>query len=436
MGHRRATALLDGTVAAVTAAVRDQMPVGPTRDFYLWCLRPDNPGRHQFLQIFGVNQLVRLTCQLLDGFVDDAQWPELVTHSTPLGVYLTFEVVSDNLAIGVLPPDRRPTADIQRGVLCGFNAAMVRRLTGDPRPGAELLARQRASIARLSAYAHSLTGDAQHALARAWGGDSGARDVELDTWAVLAANIDSCAYIADTMATQHCGQLLREGLVNRYWAVTRTLCTEFSGPPELAVLGAHSILVAPTLAYYVIVLAERLRPNPRLRALVHDGSLDEAFYDAALLVRLLNDIGTPLLEQPAARHRLLSAAAAAPGGLFPWLLARAAHDVALTRLAKDLRHGEFNVALFRPRHAEADPADQVAQLVRALTYFAALYVTHTARLRASLAAMAVRLGDASISRLIDGFVQFHRRLYAHDYTTPEGEYAIGHPVSTLDRPAA
>jgi hypothetical protein len=115
--------------------------------------------------------------------------------------------------------------------------------------------------------------------------------------------------------------------------------------------------------------------------------------------------------------------------LFPLLLANAEHDVALTRLAKDLRHGEFNVALFRSRHAEADPADQVAQLARAVTFFGALYATHLLRLRDGLATMAVRLGDATVSRLIDGFVQFHRRLYARDYTTPEGEYAIGQPAA-------
>lgn len=424
----RAAALLDGTVAAVTATVRDHMPAGPTRDFYLWCLDPTNPGRGQFLQIFGVNQLVRLTCDLLDGFVDDHKWPELVSHSTPLGVYLTFEVVSDNLAIGVLPPESRPTAETQRRVLTAFNAATIDRLCGAQRSGASLLAGQRQLTGGLSAFAHSLTGDAQRALARAWAAEVDDPDlvgeVESDTWALLVANLDSCAHVADRMAGQYCGRLLREGLVNRYLAVSRTLFSSFLAPAELAVLGAQSILVAPTLAYYVIVLSERLYPNRRLASLVDDGSLDESLYDAALLVRLLNDMGTPLLEQPAVRHRVLSTAAWATGGLFRWLVGRADRDVALTRLAKDIRHGEFNVALFRPRHPEADAATQVTQLARAVNFFSALYAVHTVRLRDGLAAMTARLGDPTLGRLIAGFVQFHRRLYARAYTTPEGEYAI------------
>jgi hypothetical protein len=94
-----------------------------------------------------------------------------------------------------------------------------------------------------------------------------------------------------------------------------------------------------------------------------------------------------------------------------------------TRLRKDLRHGEFNVALHGARLADGVP-DALAALASAIDYFAMLYGLHGARLARGLTALGKRLADRRPLALLDRFVRFHAKLYANPYTDVDGEYAI------------
>jgi hypothetical protein len=186
---------------------------------------------------------------------------------------------------------------------------------------------------------------------------------------------------------------------------------------ELATVGAHSVLVAPTLAYFLAVLVDLTDPVPGLATVVEDGTLAEALYDAALLSRLLNDVGTDLLRlgHQARREALRQARRKASKRL-------ALTDPAFNRLAKDLRYGEFSVCLYAARRAP-DEATAFDALESDLDHFCRLYALHRRRLHSALRRLTERLSDPRPATLVRRFVRFHTRLYAHRYDDPAGEYA-------------
>jgi hypothetical protein len=338
-----------------------------------------------------------------------------------MNVYQLYEIVSDNLAIAAAGVRSRP-------VLRVFNAAMVAALRGDPVLPAELLAGIEPPVRRLSAFAHSLAGPAHRRMASRFVAERGGRtvkDIEYGVWPALVANVSTAQAVADRVAGLSIGRVMRDGLVRRYEAVNRTLDGGYLPLFELATIGAHAILVTPTLSYYVGAMGEILHPDPGFAACVADGTLPEALFDAALLVRLLNDIGPGLLTSSAAvRREVWQQVRAAPGSTVDTvLLGDDVPSTVLTRLRKDLRHGEFNVALHGVRLADSLPAALDA-LSSAVDYYTVLYSLHANRLVAGLSALDKRLSDRRPLTLIDRFVRFHVELYANPYTEAAGEYAV------------
>jgi hypothetical protein len=369
--------------------------------------------------------LCLLTATLLDELIDDDAWPELVRLAATMNVYQLFEIISDNLAIGAAQPE-----PVQ--VLKGFNSAMVASLLDSPVRPAYLLAGVAQPAQRLSSFTHSLAGHAHRRMAAQFAAAQTRytlAEVEFDLWPALVANIVTAHEVAEVMGSRAIGPTLRDGLVNRYLAVNRTYTSGHRPPFELATIGAHAILVVPTLAYYVGAMGEILHPDPGFAACVADGTLADVLADAALLVRLLNDIGPGLLtctatDRRATWRRLREAYRREPQR-YPTIdaLVLAQTSPVFTRLRKDLRHGEFNVALHGARLAEDTPAALTA-LTAAIDYFAMLYGLHGSRLARGIAALGKRLTDRRPLVLVNRFVRFHAKLYANPYTDASGEYAI------------
>jgi hypothetical protein len=425
--------VLDVTLTELRESLATAMPPGALRDYWLWGLDPATPYHASFVQAIGARQLCRLTATLLDGLVDDADWPVLLRYIGTMNVYQIYEIVSDNLGIGMLRPDGA-VDPAQRQVLHGFNAAMVSALDGSPVDFADLLASVRQAASRLSGFTYSLAGPAHARMAAAFAAERrrhSVADIEYGLWPALVANVGSGVDVVDRLATRHIEGDLRAGLINRYAAVSRTLSEHHLPLFELATVGSHAILVAPTLAYYTGVLGEVLNPDPAFAASVVNGTLPEALYDAALLVRLLNDVGPGLLlgtpdERLAALRGLERALAERPGhhgDLRTLLLDGALASTVLTRLRKDLEHHEFNIALYGLRGITS-VAQALEALCSVLDYLATLHALHADRLSAALSALEARLRDPRPLQLISRFVRFHRDLYAHPYHAPDGEYAV------------
>ncbi|HYN95079.1 MAG TPA: hypothetical protein VES42_14615 [Pilimelia sp.] len=408
-------------VDALRHSVRHHLPPGPLRRYFRWGLDPAQPAHPDFLRATGVTQLVNLYAGLADGLVEDAVAEKVSARLARIAVYQTYEIISDNLEFGLFhpAPETDRGAPARRQLVRSFNAAMDVRLRGAGRKAEVLLGPERRRAARLSVFDQSLTGRAHRALAASVPGGPPAEAVERDLWPALVANIEACADTAAGLDGTVLAPLLRDGLLERYRAVTRTLSRRHLSRVELAAVGAHSALVVPTLTYCVAVLVDDHRPLPG--AVLADGTLAEAFYDAALLARLLNDAGPAVLAMTRDERRA-ALATAGDARSIPAALGAALAGPAVTRLAKDLRHGEFNVCLYAARRA-VGPAEAVAALEADLHYFARLYELHAERLAEGLAALTDRLGDPRPAAVVKRFVAFQAALYANAYTAPAGEYA-------------
>jgi hypothetical protein len=424
----------DQLIEGLRQSVGVDLPQGPYRDFCVASLSPENPDRSAWLQMLGVPQLVRLTLAMLDGILREHEIERILEHSVPMNVYQIWEVMSDNLCIGlgskVAGDDTR---EVRRAVLDTFNAAVIDRLKGSQIPARASLLPIQPHAAQIYSSTQSLSPGKLQALTRAYverhpGVSRG--ELERSVWPQLVANIETCARVADHAAGLAVGPMVRWGLIHRYRAVS-TLLEE----PEMILsrrvaFSADAILVVPTLAYYVGFLMEISCSADDAVAVVEDGTLGEVLFSAAFLVRLLNDLGTTLLTSADDRRALMAATRercaredGADRPFAPLLLEGMAHfGPLLGRLSKDIVHGEINVALSGLERWPARRA--INYFERRLERLAQQYAEMRRHFIELSADVAARLGDGRAIEIVGRFVRFHEKLYTHSYTSADGEYAI------------
>ncbi len=419
---------------ALTEAIARHMPAGAYRDFVAWAFSARNPRQQEFLQATGVVQLINMNTTLLSGLVSDDRWPAMLRYASLMNAYQVLEVISDNLAIG-LGRSALDAPDLQRRTLVStVNRAMIETLTpGRRTPAVLLLAGQAHEAARqTSGFHQSLAADKHTSVAEEYALFLQAQgkpappleELEYGLWPALVANVETCRELIEAMGGTATLGMLRQGLMDRYRSVDRTLYAENLSRLELASLGAHTILVAPTLAFLVGALAEKVHGLSGYQQNIKNGLVPDVLADAALLVRLQNDIGTRLLRMaPPQQAVTLQRARGSDTTAGVESLLHHGDDPTFTRLHKDLVNGESNVALWHARRADS-PDDQWLALADSLAYYAGLYAQHSARLTAGLATLDERLGDRRPSTAIERLVRFHERMYAHRHTETFGEYAI------------
>lgn len=409
------------------------VPPGAYRDFCLWMLRTDSPLRQQWLELMGIPQIIRLNLMLLSELVERDAWGTLTERMAPMNIYQIYEVISDNLAIGLATPHPGDAKHpYRKRLLQAFNQVMMQHLRGAPESPAELLAPLRSEAEQLSIFEQSLSPQKYRTLVQAYcthTGQAVAEHLERSVWHGLVANIQSSGELARTMAPHTVGPLVVQGLLNRYQGVNRLLEDPWMPLSRRIHLGVDTILGEPTLAYCIGVVAEMAHQLPGLRKAVEDGLLSEALYHSSLQVRLLNDMGTPLLEQSAEeRTALIQSLAAGPMPPGPPTLstlllgARGEHALVLTRLHKDLRHGEFNTGL----HGLLDlpVSEGLEMLLHRLARISEVYQQSVHRLRAVLEQLSEQFDYPGVSQPILRFVRFHERLYSQSHEGQEGEYAV------------
>lgn len=424
----------DQLVDGFRRSVLDVIPQGPFRDFVTRALAPKDPDRPAWLQLFGLPQLARLTLTLFGGIVSGQELERVVAASVTLNVYLTWEVTSDNLCIGlggaVAGDDTRAE---RRAVLDAFNAAAVERLSGGSTPVRESLRRVQPEASRISWTRQGLSPDKCGALVKrhvdryALGSS---REIDHSIWSQLVANLETAAMVADHVAHLPVGPLVRWGLIHRYRAVSALLAEPDMPLSRRTVVGADAILVAPVLAYHIGLLPESACPAASLGAAVEDGSIAEVLFGAAFLVRLLNDLGTPLLTGADDRRALFSMlrdeAARQAGACRPLrellLDCVGRFGAQLTRLNKDISHGELNIALSGVGDRPA--RESLPGFERRVEHLAMRY-TEVRRYFVELSDdVAARLGDGRAVELARRFVHFHEKLYSRPYTSADGEFAV------------
>ncbi|HEY5986139.1 MAG TPA: hypothetical protein VIV12_07175 [Streptosporangiaceae bacterium] len=434
-GHRQEPFIDPRT--AITAAMRDSLdylPDCPFRDFYAWVLSEPR-CQQRWLQLLGIEGLIRLSGALLNGLMDAEESDRLTVYSAPLLVYLTYEAISDNLAIGLAgPAPGDGSYPARAGLVRAFNDAMLARLDGATAASVRgRVLRWTTAPGQISMFRQSLSETEHRALVAAYakahpGADPAA--IEFTAAPALIANIESAVTAAQSLAGLRTAGLFREGLARRYAAVTELLTSRGPALEELVALGTDAILVIPTLAYYAGLIAEVVRPMAGYHDLVDDGLLNEALAHAALLVRVLNDCGTGLAEQGAGQRRALisdlhALARSRRSATLSDVLRQAAlaHGRLLTRISKDLSFGEFNICLDGIRDLPVS-AGAVPAFEHRLHRVCASYQRSQRGLQGATRRMTRRLRTDVISAIVLRFVEFHRLMYADSFTTASGEYAI------------
>ena len=418
---------------SLTDAAERYLPGGAYQDFYLWALSPRNPRQDDFCRLIALNQLAHLTTAILSELDEYDDWDPLLKSALPVNIYQVFEVVSDNLALGLAPlSPRKPNAC--RKLLLNFDKAIVDDLLNPMEtPAAELLAPLQDQSRAISGFTQSLSPERHAAIARNYAiatGQCQPGDVEHNVWHGLVANMESGRAVLTAIAGSPMEGMVREYTIDRYQAVDRLLTTDHLPLLERAALGTQSILVVPTLGYFIAVLDDMTGPDQGLHSAINDGSMLELLSTAALLVRLQNDLGTQLLRLSPEEQAGLIARLPHQVGVrrkdetTVSLLSKAARQLpVLNRFHKDLDNGEFNVCLhdayFIPEISEG-----LTALTESIAYFSALYRQYESRFSRELARMSMRVRDKRIITLVQRFVSFHEEMYTADYAQGAGDYAV------------
>ena len=186
--------LTQATLENIKTSLIEHMPIGVQRDFYLWGLSPANLNRDAFLQLIGMSQVINLVTSILEPTVKVEDWQTLAEYSGQIHAYFMYELVSDDLAVGLsFLPSKDATIQTRKDILHSFNGAMVKRLSGVPTHSSELLQFIQPTTLNIAGYnqvsAHEKY-EAQFQQFVKLKGDNPTERFEL--WPILVANVEAC----------------------------------------------------------------------------------------------------------------------------------------------------------------------------------------------------------------------------------------------------
>lgn len=426
-------ALEGATIEALQLWNEQRMWPGPFRQFACWALQSSNPARSVWLQLIAATQLSRLTATMFRDVTDTrAEWEEVVRASQVMNIWQIHEVVSDNLAIGLARHDSCDANRTRRQLLRQFNSLMIAHLDDTLVSPTSLDSKLAAYAGNISLFEQSLAPEKYRQLAQKFVSEhpgNTLESIEFDIAAPLASNILSCVATTQAVSDSPLGTLIRQSITQRYLAVSRLLSRSELASDELFELGAHSILVVPTLGYYIAVLARAAGFQLKLRSALDNGTIMPALSDAAMIVRLLNDFGTSLLKHTNAERRQFYASLRekanchSSGNLEMFVNEVLPSRPELNRIAKDLKFGEFNIGLHGLGEA-TDVLSALDTLEFRTARAASLFKEHWSSLVHLLAALDAMLDDSRAKLLIERFVRFHEQLYISPIDSLAGEYGV------------
>ena len=423
------TSFLDHAYDLHVEGLRDSLRYLPDHEYREYCrwVLNNEETQGQWLQVNGVKQLIHLTQKMVEGLLSDDEMMYLLPYSVAINTYFVYEVISDNLAIGLAKRRTDDTFyDERRELLGHFNTIISERISDlSSQPAAESLAGYQPLMQRISAFDQSLNPKLHRQIASYYLQHSDSPlsldRLEYTLYANLVANIEACDDYKDVLRGYEMFSLLQNSLANRYEAVNCIVGEECMPNDLLIEVSTHTVSVIPTLAYYVGLIGENVRSTPKLASVIHDNSLLETLRDAAILVRLLNDAGTILLEQPEEELQHLfetmhTVQQSQGYSTFEDLFFDVAgsYNHVLTRLNKDLKFGETNVALY-PVLYEDDVKVAIDTFADQLHYLRQLYTARQQSFAASASTLGKRLGGALIPQLITRFVKFHQFMYSQPF---------------------
>jgi hypothetical protein len=429
---------IDATATGYETAVTDHMPECPYRDFCLWGMSRHPPHHPAVMQLIGAVQTSKLTVRLLAGLTESEEsWQRFLRASMRMNGWVLLEVVSDNLAMGLAHYGTGHSGSdaTRRALLRAFNTLMAKRLKDEISVASvrdALSTSWSGSCSdEVSLFRYHLAPLKLRSLAETFINEQGGRLSELEYAARphLIANIEACADVVGAVEIGRLQSFVRRSMIARYESVNRLLEPEELSLEEILDASAYTMLVIPTLGYHISALVQDAGMEARFSRLIDEETLAGALYDAALLVRLQNDVGVGLLTfDDSARLSFLRQIEARSrereGERLVGFLARMGKEYApLNRIWKDACLGEFNVGLNGIGHAPSS-REVLSAFGQRLTWCANIYSARKAKLASELLKINDRLKDTRVSQIILRFVRFHEQLYdGHYHDAVDGDYA-------------
>jgi hypothetical protein len=423
--------LAQATVDKIKSSLIEHMPPGVQRDFYVWGISSSNANRDEFLQLVGMNQVVNLAAHILEPMVKPDNWQTLADYCGLIHAYFMYELVSDDLAVGLsLSPIRDASIQTRKDILHSFDGAMVKRLSGVPTHSSELLEFIQPTTLNVAGYNQASAHEKYVAQFKRFVKTQAENIPEkFELWPILVANIEACNALVEKTECLQISPVIRQGFINRYASVSQSLDAHINMTlEELTIIGTHTVSVIPVLAYYIGILTEVIDPQPEIQGVIEDGMLEDALATAATIIRILNDMGMVATYSTGKRtsliHTLWKTSESRPMNVLTitQLLCHVANKTeALTRFQKDIMYGEFNICLHNLAYTESIEYG-ISIFGENLTHFAQLYRHSQMHLRDVLAVLDRRLKNNTVSNLINGFINFHEHIYTHRFDTTAGEY--------------
>lgn len=415
-------------ISELSKSFERHMPTSLYQMFQRWAISPENPFKEEWLKTLGIPQFSRLTIYMVDLLVSSSQWKELLLSTGYMNTYLLYETISDNLALGCVNWLEKvdPITITKRKALINFNNAMITKLATNNQHGSDLLYSYRELITQFSLVDHSLSGikqrkfidafmkiDSNHQFAYA--------DIEYGGWVALVANIEACADILEIMYDSPIYSLLKTTLIQRYTYTNELLDEQIHSLNDMLEAGASTILVQAVLTYYYGVISNIKGFNLKLEKALSMGLPQKLMYDAAILIRLLNDIGPDLLQNKEFVEKVVSQldSNTAQSGSIYYQITQISES-GLTRLKKDIEYGEFNICL----SYLSKSSNQVEDFRVLILHLANLYKRHYRNMIEVGSQLDQHFNDNTFSILAIRFVKFHEEIYRHPYHTNSGEYAV------------
>ena len=410
------------------------MPDGGYKKFCQQLLAHDTHARSRWLRLNTTMQTIVLTHKMLDGLLSTEEIDYLLPYIVTINTFFFYENISDHLSIGLAyqrPNDE--TYKIRHQIIHSFNEAISNRIRDRTQSSAQaLLIPAKPLINEISSFDQSLNRADFQRIAESYlsmyGTGVSRQEIEFSVFSSLIANIETCLAALNVLREYETFPLMQDRIARRYESMNCLMQDAPLSFEELVVLGTDTVLVEFATGYYIALIAEQVRPMRPYSSLLEDGTLAEGLRDAALLVRLLDDVGTRVLENPREHKSLISMLRNTQKQQqhpdFYHLLLRAVeeNDTVLTRLKKDLVFGESNVLLYAS--LREDKVSHAIDLFEThLEAATALYHERKRNLNLVVKRISERIGGAIISEMLIRFVRFHEVMYSESFEKGS-EYAI------------
>ncbi len=414
--------ILNTTIIGLENSLIEHMPPGPQRDYYLWGISDRNPHQAVFLKAIGVTQLSHLTLRLTEGLFCQDQWLRVLDQCALINSFFVYEVISDNLGLGLAGAASRNLGQQTRvDLLSHFNNTMVVALELADVQAKEMMIPLKSVAGQISLFTQSLTSPTLQCLAASYlrlNPDVTVEELEFGLWPFLVANIESARVVVDQISPDELQSFARLSLQQHYQSMNVLMQEQSRDYNDLIWIGSRSVMVVPVLVYYISFIGREMEDQAGYQHIIKDGSLEKVLYDAALLVRLLNDLGTDLLIQTEVERRDFLriveqwATEYLSTVTFIELIDLISSQYPqLGRLQKDAAFGEYNMILYGLDMNQPAP-DLLPELGKRIAFYADLYQATYQRFIQGIQQLTNSMKDEGITALILRFVKFHELLYS------------------------